>query len=172
MVSQDHVTNQKHYISTPQCLWPPNLAEWWLTLMGNSQCYSTLGSSHVVRRLRDKLKWLYLHDDLTYGYLTWQGYDFKSHDLLIPRSCEIMWQSKTFISELPQSMSMGTKLSRLLNYFEWLLLIKSHDHIITRSCEITRQTKNISPLPHCLWPQNLAGWWWLTLSDFYRHMTI
>ena len=72
------------------------------------------------------------------------------------------------------TISMATKLGRMVTYFDYLLLIKSNDHIITRFCETTWQTKNmVSPIPQCLWQQNMARWW-LTSSDFYpqSHMTI
>ena len=64
-------------------------------------------------------------------------------------------------------MLMTTKLGRMVTYPYGLLPIKSHDALIWWSCEITWQTKNIkSPLPHCLWPQNVLGCW-ITLSGFY-----
>ena len=54
-------------------------------------------------------------------------------------------------------MSMATKIGRMVTYIDRVLPINSHDHIITSSWEITCQTKNIiSPLPQCLWLQNLA----------------
>ena len=53
-------------------------------------------------------------------------------------------------------MPMTTRLVRRVNYFERLLPIKSCDYIITWSCEFRGQTENISSLPKCLWPQNLA----------------
>ena len=61
---------------------------------------------------------------------------------------------------------MATKGGRMVTYVDYLLPINSNDHIIMWFCEIRRQTKTISQLPHCLWPQNLAGWR-LTLSDLY-----
>ena len=47
----------------PQCLSPPNLARWWLTLRGSySQSPTTLRSGFLVRS-SNKLKPLYLHYD-------------------------------------------------------------------------------------------------------------
>ena len=57
-------------------------------------------------------------------------------------------------------MAMTTKLSRMIAHLDELLPIKSHDSLITWSCDITWQDKVItSPLPQCLWPWNLVGWW-------------
>ena len=36
------------------------------------------------------------------------------------------------------------------------------------SCEIKWQIKNISPLPHCLWPPNLTEWWIAMSMRSYR----
>ena len=56
------------------------------------------------------------------------------------------------------------KHGRMVTYLEGILLIKSVGDLITWSCKIAWQTKTIlSPLPQCLWPPNMAGWW-LTLS--------
>ena len=59
---------------------------------------------------------------------------------------------------------MTTKLGRMVTYFEGLLTIRSLIPLITWCCKVTWQTKTIiSPIPQCLWPPNLLGWW-LTLS--------
>ena len=56
------------------------------------------------------------------------------------------------------TVSMATKLGRIVNYLGSLLPIKSHDPLITWSCKIIWKTKiMISSLPQCLWPPNLAG---------------
>ena len=49
---------------------------------------------------------------------------------------------------------------QVLTYHKGVLLIKSYDPLIMWSCQITRQTKTIiSPQPHCIWSQNVGGWW-------------
>ena len=82
------------------------------------------------------------------------------HPLII-WSCEITRHIST------TTISMATKLSRMVIYHDCRLHITSNDHIITWFCEIRWQTKKIvSPQPQFLRPQNVAGWW-LTLSDVY-----
>ena len=55
-----------------QCLSPPNLAGWWLTLRGSApKVYATLWSRGFARS-RDKLEPLYHHYDSTYDHQTWQ----------------------------------------------------------------------------------------------------
>ena len=71
------------------------------------------------------------------------------------------------------TLSMATKLNKVVTYHEGLPLIKWHDPV-TWSCKITWKTKTIiTPLPQCLWPWNLAGWW-LTIRDSYSwsHVTL
>ena len=49
------------------------------------------------------------------------------------------------------------------NLIWWAPTYKSHDPLITWYYQITWKTKTIiSPIPQCLWPPNLLGWW-LTL---------
>ena len=56
----------------------------------------------------------------------------KSHDHLIMWSCEIMLQTESIISPLPQFLA------------RWLSSIKSYDPLITWPCEITRDQIFIS----------------------------
>ena len=57
-------------------------------------------------------------------------------------------------------------------YKKWCLHFhKTYDYQISqagtsRGFDSNETKATISPLPQCLWPPNLAGWW-LTLSDFY-----
>ena len=61
--------------SIPQCLWPPNMAGWWVTLSGfHPYSYSTQWQRSLARS-RDKLKPLYLHYYSPYSHQTWQGDD-------------------------------------------------------------------------------------------------
>ena len=93
----------------------------------------------------------------------------KLHDPLVTQPCKIIWQTKTFISPLPQYL--GTP-----NLAGWwkLLLIKSHYPSFMWSCGIRWKTKTlISSLPQCPWPPNLVVWW-LTMrgSHSQSHMTL
>ena len=54
-------------------------------------------------------------------------------------------------------MAIATNFGNVVIYLEGLLPIKSLGSWVTSSCEITQQIKNISPLPQCLCPPNLAG---------------
>ena len=54
---------------------------------------------------------------------------------------------------------MATKLGRMVTHLNQPLPIVSFYTLVTWSYEITWQTKNIPPLPRCLWPPNLWGVW-------------
>ena len=55
---------------------------------------------------------------------------------------------------------MATKPGGVLTYLKMLLTLKSRDAWVTWSCEITWPIKTIhSPLPLCLSPPNVTGWW-------------
>ena len=65
---------------------------------------------------------------------------------------------------LPTTMSMATKLGRVVIYYEGLSPITAHDPLITWLCKITWETKPItSPPTQCLSTPDLVGWW-LTIS--------
>ena len=58
----------KNISPLPQCLCPPNLTRWWLTLKGFfPYCYSTLWSCGPAK-LRDKVKSFYLNYRRVYGH--------------------------------------------------------------------------------------------------------
>ena len=60
----------------PQCLWPPNLAGWWLTLSGFHPLSCLTHWWRDLGRSRDKLKPLYLYYcSPCYDHQTWQGGD-------------------------------------------------------------------------------------------------
>ena len=81
----------------------------------------------------------------------------KSCDSMISWSCEVTWQTKNISTT---RVAVATRLSRIATYIHGLRPIKSHDGLTIWSCKIPWQTKSIiSPLPQCLWPPNLAGWW-------------
>ena len=85
----------------------PNLAGWWLTLMGfDSWSHMTLWSRGFVKS-RDNLK-SYLHYHSDYGHQTWQAGESPwgasphvTHPL-VPLYNEIFWQTKTIMSLLSQ----------------------------------------------------------------------
>ena len=142
--------------------------------MGSSLWRFMTLCSHGLLISRDNLKNIYFHYHSAYDHQNWQaGY---LHEGLLPMllhplvtwSCEITWQTIS-----TAAISLATNLGRMVNNLDYLLPIKKNDHITTWFCEIIWQTKSISPLPQCLWPQNLKRWW-LTLSDFQprSHTTV
>ena len=76
----------------------------------------------------------------------------KSNDLLNMRLCEVTWQIKNIISTI--SMTVVTKLVRVVTYCEELPPINSHDPLITWPCEVMWQIKYISPLAKDQWTPN------------------
>ena len=88
-------------------IWPPNLAEWWLTLKDSYPwCYSILWCRGLAKS-RDKLELLYPLYYSAYGHQTWQDVDLphgllpiKSYDPLIMCYYKSIWQTKTIISPL------------------------------------------------------------------------
>ena len=79
----------------------------------------------------------------------------KSHDPLIMWS----WRSrdKLKLLYLHYTVSMSTRLGRMMTYLEGVLSIKSiksFSALITWSFKVTKTI--ISPLPECLWPPDLA----------------
>ena len=58
----------------PQCLWPPNLPVWWLTLRGSYH----IVTRPLIRLLDHVIIWkiLFLHFYKTCGHKIWQGADF------------------------------------------------------------------------------------------------
>ena len=128
----------------------------------------TISSRRLVRS-RENLKSLYFHYHSAYGHqalqvgnLLWEA---STHNVNL-WSCGLARSPEKLKPLLSTTtISMTIKRGRMVTYLDYLLPIKSNDHIIMLCCVIMWQTKNIiSPLPQCLWPQNLAGWW-LTLSD-------
>ena len=89
--------------SLPQCLLPTNVSGWWLTFRSSYPCYSRLWSHSLVGSL-DKLKTSPLTRCLSPSNLAGVWSHPLSHMILESWSSEIMWQSKTIISPLPQSL--------------------------------------------------------------------
>ena len=104
-----------------------------------------------------------------YGHQTWQNDN-------LPWSHVSFWpcgfarsRDKLRLLYLHYHSAIATKLGVLITYLDGLLPIKSLDPLIVWSCQITWQTKSIiSPIPQCLWPPNLAGWY-LILRGSYRY---
>ena len=110
----------------PQCLWPPNLVGRWLTLSG-SHPQSYLNIDHLVL-LNQVTNWKHyiFHYCIAYDHQTWQ-----SCDSFITWSWEIMLQTKTTISPIPQCLWPPNLVGR------WLTLSGSHpqsylniDHLV------------------------------------------
>lgn len=77
----------------PHCLWPPNLAVWWLTFRGSSPSSLLALQSLGLARLSEKLKTLYLHYHNVYNYEELPP--ITSNNPVIKWPFEITWQTKT-----------------------------------------------------------------------------
>ena len=77
----------------------------------------------------------------------------------------ILWsRENNYISTTTNSMA--TELGSIVTYFKGLLPFKLQDSYVTWSFGITWQTKIIiSPLPQCLEPLNMEGWWLSTCES-------
>ena len=117
-----------------------------------------------------KQKPLYLFYQSAYGLqswqdgnLTWQAPTYKftwPFDHMVLQGHETNKNHFMFTSIVP----LATKLGTMITYLDRFPPLKSHDSLITWSDEITWKTKTIiSPIPQCLWLQNLVRWW-LNLS--------
>ena len=88
----------------------------------------------------------------------------KSHDSLITWFCKVRLQTNHYFSTTRVFDATRRDRMILITYPDKRLLVKSLDPLIMWSCEIRWKTKTIvSPLPECLLPPNLVGWW-LTFS--------
>ena len=156
----------------PQCLWPPNLASWWLAMMGFHTCYSTVWSRGIAKS-RDTLKSLYLHYHNFYDHkmcqddgLPWVTATQKSHDH------SITWEIK--IATYPLKNFYGYQFWQG-RYIHWGAsfhkFTRSFDHMVFQGH--VNITAAASLLSQGLWTQNLAKWW-LTIRNFdpIRHTTI
>ena len=125
----------------------------------------TMLQSRGFAKSFDKRKSLYVYYQSTYGYQTWQNGDIlweASNHKVILRFDHVLFQSHVIEKSLYIHNQSGYpyKIGRMLTYLDEFLPIKSHHPLITWSCKITWQTKTIlSPLPQCLWPWNIVGWW-------------
>lgn len=115
----------------------------------------SLKQGHLALQL---LKPSYLHYRNAYDHQIWQGGDLPreppTQKFIWPFDY-VVWQdqilNKNYLN-FTTRVAMATKIFRMANYLDGLLLIKSHDHFITWRCEMTKQTKTIiSLLSQCLW---------------------
>ena len=113
----------------------------------------------------------YPHCCNAHGHQTWRGGDLpweaptlNSRDPLITWSCRIKYQSKTFISPLPQGHQIwqGGELhwEAPIHKVTW-----PWNHVVLR-VHVTQTKSLISRLPLCQWQPKLAGWW-LSLRGSY-----
>ena len=116
----------------------------------------TLQTKTIIPLLPDHQSW----QD---GNLTWQAPTYKvkwPFDHMVLQGHETNKNHFMFTAIVP----LATKLGTMITYLDRFLPLKSHDSLITWSYEIKWKTKTIiSPIPQCLWLQNLVGWW-LNLS--------
>ena len=116
----------------------------------------------TTSRSCDKLK-THLHYHSIYAHQTWQGGNLPwwapPHKVIWPFGHVVLYDHVTNQSHyiFTTTVSIATKLGRMVTQLDGLLLIKLHDSLITWSYRIMWQTKNIiSPLLQCLRPPNLA----------------
>ena len=85
--------------SLAQCLWPPNLAGWWLTLMDSCLWIPTTLWSRGLVKLRENLKSLYLHYHSAYVHQTRQDGDLPwlsfTHKSKLPCNHLVLWEFAT-----------------------------------------------------------------------------
>ena len=179
----------------PQCLWPPDVARWQLTIRGYPQ------KGHMTHRLRgltrlcDNLKTYHFQYNSAYGYWSWQCGDLywwvtpKNRSNYISTitesmatklgrlvtylegflSIELLNLLATWQYIFTTAVPLATEPGRLVTYLEVSLPIKLNDPLMKYSYKITLQTTNIvSPLTQCLMPPNLAGWW-LTIKGSHPY---
>ena len=113
-----------------QSLWPPDLGGWQLTWMGSYPYRHWNPWSRGLSKSHHKLKPSHLHYRNTYGHQTWQNTDLPwatpTHKItwlfghLVFQDHVTNWNH--YIATI--TVSVGTKLGRMLTYLERLLLIK------------------------------------------------
>lgn len=102
-----NITSQTKTIifAWPQCMWPPNLAGWWLTSKDSFTLSLISSMSRGLARSRDKLK-TFNYEKLNYklGRVVTNNeglQPIKSYDPSFMRSCEVTRHFKYVISPLP-----------------------------------------------------------------------
>ena len=85
--------------SLTQCLWPPNLTGWWITLMDSCLWSPTTLWPRGLVRSRDNIKSLYLHYHSAYVHQTWQDDDLLwlsfTHKAKLPYNHLVLWEFVT-----------------------------------------------------------------------------
>ena len=155
VVLQSHVTNKNHYISTTRVPMA--------TKLGRTVTYFerllTIKSFYPLITWSCKVTWqtkiIIFPQPECLWLQTWQNND-------LPWWVPTYKVTSTFDHMVLQdhvTMSMATKLARMVIYLDRLLIIKSCKTLITWSCKVMWQTKTItSLLQECLWETNLAEW--------------
>ena len=132
----------KNIFPLPQCLWPPNLASWWLVwgAPNHKKNFLMTWSRKITWQIKNisttrvpmttKLGWMLI-------------YRAPTHKVIWPFYHVVLWVHVTYYSHYVSTTTvpMGTKLDRMVLYLEGLLPWKSHDPLILWSCKITWQTK-------------------------------
>ena len=121
--------------------------------------------------LSNEITWqikTYFQYQKAYDHQTWQGGNLlwmaPAHKFTWSFDPMVMQHHMTNQIYISSTKPMATKLERIVTYLEGRLPMNSHEALTMWSYEITWKIKNISPIPLCLWPPNLAGCW-LSLSN-------
>ena len=167
----------------PQCLWPPNLAGWWLTMRGSPHiksrgaliiCYLECLLNLIVTWpntwSRDKLK--HHISTATIPMASKLGKVVINHKVLpllklldpsITWFCKVTWHVNSLC--LHSTCTMATKHGKMVTYRYGLSPINSHNPLNMFSREVAWQIGNIiSPLSQFLWSQDLSAQWHNTRS--------
>ena len=140
----------------PQCLWPPNLAGWWLTLSdfclpNATQPFGNMALRGHVKNQNHNISINIVPMANKIGRMVTNFERLPPIMILYPLvtwSCEIIWQTtKHYISTT--LVPMITKLGRMVTNFQGLLTLMLLHPLVPWSWEITWQTKTISSLPQC-----------------------
>ena len=100
VVLRDQVATWSHIIfPLPQCIWPPNLASWWLVMRGFHPYFYFILWSPNLSRSRGKLKSLHLHYHNIYGLKIKQKGDLPwlrcTHKAIWPYNLVVLWDHMT-----------------------------------------------------------------------------
>ena len=102
----------------PQCLWPPNLARWWLTVRHSyPKSHTNIWPCDLPGAI-DKQKPSYLHYHSACDHQCWQYGDLKPGDRL--KALYLHYHT-----------AYGHETCRVVNFHEELLPIKSHAFWVT-----------------------------------------
>ena len=132
----------------PQCLWPPNVV---------SSHNVTIPFGHVV--LRDHAtNWNHM-TTTTVPMATTLGRMVTNLKWILPIMLTLPFGPVVFQRSCEKLKPLYLHYHSVCGHQTWFLPIMLLYPLVTWSCETTRQTEIIWPLPQCLRPPNLAGWW-------------